>query len=272
MYHVTSRGDRREAIFLNDDDHRSWLQIFETVCGRFNWVCHAYCLMDNHYHIVVETIEGNLSNGMRQLNGVYTQQFNRAHERVGHVYQGRYKAILVDKDSYLLELSRYVVLNPVRAGMVKLPGAWPWSSYRAMVGRIQPPGWLQTDGLLSHFAKQRKRAIEKYVDFVRAGVGLPSVWQGLKNQIFLGDETFVNAMQKKIEAYGDMAEIPKAQHRPKAQPFAYYAKTYDNPREAMAAAFSSGGYTMKAIADEFGVHYSTVSRAVMQFEKGFKKQ
>ena len=135
---------------------------------------------------------------MRQLNGVYTQHFNRTHGRVGHVYQGRYKAILVDKDSYLLELTRYVVLNPVRARMVKSPGAWPWSSYRAMIGRVQPPGWLQTDGLLRQFSKQRKRAIEKYVDFTRAGIGLPSVWQGLKSQIYLGDEDFVNAMQKRL--------------------------------------------------------------------------
>ena len=186
LYHVTSRGDRREDIYLDDDDRRRWLDVFKTVCERFNWICHAYCLMDNHYHIVVETVEGNLSKGMLQLNGVYTQQFNRAHGRVGHVYQGRYKAILVDKDSYLLELSRYVVLNPVRAGMVKSAGAWVWSSYRAMVGRVSPPSWLQTDELLRQFGKQRKRAIENYVDFVRAGVRIPSVWQDLKMQIYFG--------------------------------------------------------------------------------------
>jgi putative transposase len=107
LYHVTSRGDRREEIYLDDADRTNWLALFGHVCKRFNWVCHAYCLMDNHYHIVVETAEGNLSRGMRQLNGVYTQTFNRAHNRVGHVYQGRYKAILVEKESYLLELTRY---------------------------------------------------------------------------------------------------------------------------------------------------------------------
>ncbi|MCB1985736.1 MAG: transposase, partial [Nitrosomonas sp.] len=103
VYHVTSRGDRREEIYLDDADWINWLTLFGHVCKRFNWVCHAYCLMDNHYHIVVETVEGNLSKGMRQLNGVYTQTFNRTHNRVGHVFQGRYKAILVEKDSYLLE-------------------------------------------------------------------------------------------------------------------------------------------------------------------------
>ena len=99
LYHVTSRGDRREDIYFNEADRRAWLETFSQVCSRFNWVCHAWCQMTNHYHIVVETIEGNLSSGMRQLNGVYTQAINRSHDRVGHVFQGRYKAILVEKDS-----------------------------------------------------------------------------------------------------------------------------------------------------------------------------
>ena len=139
LYHVTSRGDRREDIYFNDADRRAWLETFGQVCDRFNWVCHAWCQMTNHYHIVVETIEGNLALGMRQLNGVYTQWINRSHHRVGHVFQGRYKGILVEKDNYLLELARYVVLNPVRAGMVRKAEAWPWSSYHAMVGTDDTP-------------------------------------------------------------------------------------------------------------------------------------
>lgn len=139
LYHVTSRGDRREDIYFNDADRRAWLETFGQVCDRFNWVCHAWCQMTNHYHIVVETIEGNLALGMRQLNGVYTQWINCSHHRVGHVFQGRYKGILVEKDNYLLELARYVVLNPVRAGMVRKAEAWPWSSYHAMVGTDDTP-------------------------------------------------------------------------------------------------------------------------------------
>ena len=106
VYHVTSRGDRREDIFLTDDDRRAWLKLLGDVCERFNWVCHGWCQMTNHYHVVLETVEANLSQGMRHLNGVYTQYANRAHGRVGHVFQGRYKAILVEKDAYLLELAR----------------------------------------------------------------------------------------------------------------------------------------------------------------------
>ena len=129
LYHITSRGDRREAINRAADDREAWLEVLGNVCARFNWVLYAYCQMTNHYHVLVETIDGNLSRGMRQLNGRYTQRFNRRHSLVGHVLQGRYKAILVQKETYLLELTRYVVLNPLRAGVVNQPEDWPWSSY-----------------------------------------------------------------------------------------------------------------------------------------------
>ena len=191
LYHVTSRGDRREDIYGGDEDRQAWLELFGNVCVRFNWRCHAYCQMSNHYHLVLETPEGNLAQGMRQLNGVYTQQVNRRYGKTGHVFQGRYKAILVDKDSYLLELARYVVLNPVRAAMVKDARDWPWSSYRAMIG-----------------------------------------------------------------------ETPL----PLAKPLSDYAKRHREPKAAMAAAYLSGDYSMKAIAEYFGVHYATVSRAVASLE------
>jgi len=121
LYHVTSRGNEKKAIYLEGSDFELFLSLPEEVCLRFNWVIHSYCLMTNHYHLVIETPEGNLLRGVRHLNGVYTQRFNSKHKRVGHLYQGRYKAILVDKENYLLELCRYVVLNPVRAKMVKEP-------------------------------------------------------------------------------------------------------------------------------------------------------
>jgi putative transposase len=100
IYHVTSRGNARQAIFLDDHDRLNFLDILGNIIGRSNWLCHAYCLMDNHYHLLIENIDPNLSLGMRQLNGVYTQTFNRKHNRVGHVFQGRYKSIIVEKDSF----------------------------------------------------------------------------------------------------------------------------------------------------------------------------
>jgi putative transposase len=125
VYHVTSRGNARQGIFLDKDDRESFLGVLSSVATRFKWVCHAYCLMETHYHLQIETLEGNLSRGMRQLNGVYTQVFNRRHKRVGRLFQGRYKGILVEKEAHLLELCRYVVLNPVGAGLVRRPaGCW----------------------------------------------------------------------------------------------------------------------------------------------------
>ena len=147
LYHVTSRGDRREDIYETDEDRLAFLGLLGAVCDRCNWVCHAYCLMGNHYHILVETPDANLSRGMRQLNGVYTREFNVAHDRVGHVFQGRYKAIVVDADKYLMELARYIVLNPVRAKMVDRPEEWQWSSYVARGNRRAAPERVEVDGV-----------------------------------------------------------------------------------------------------------------------------
>src|SRR3972149_972326 len=213
VYHVTSRGDGREDIYLSDSDREAWLEVFGQVCERFNWVCHAWCQMTNHYHILIETPEANLAQGMRQLNGVYTQRFNRAHERVGHVFQGRYKAILVERDSYLLELARYVVLNPLRAKMVKRLEAWPWSSYRATCGQADAPAWLQTDWILAQFGQRRSSAIAKYVSFVHEGARLPSIWTQLQGQIYLGSESFIRKKKAKIKRKPALDEIPRAQRR-----------------------------------------------------------
>ena len=265
LYHVTSRGDRREDIYLDEGDHLVWLQLLGEVCDRFNWRCHAFCQMTNHYHMVVETPEGNLSHGMRQLNGVYTQQVNRRHARSGHVFQGRYKAILVEKENYLLELSHYVVLNPVRARMVSNVGKWPWSSYQAMLGSTSRPDWLETDWLLGQFSGTRKAAIKAYVDFVRAGVGLDSLWSETRNQVFRGSEGFVASMQRNLPV-GDLREVPRLQRRGPARPLEEHAKESER-NSAIDKAYRSGDYTMKQLADHFGVHYATVSRIIRKRER-----
>ena len=266
VYHVTSRGDGREDIYLSDADREAWLDVFATVCKRFNWICHAWCQMTNHYHILVETPEPNLAQGMRQLNGVYTQRFNRAHTRVGHVFQGRYKAILVERDNYLLELARYVVLNPLRAKMVRRLVAWPWSSYLATCGQAASPPWLQMDWILGQFGRRRSSAIAKYVTFVHEGARLPSVWTQLQGQIYLGSEAFVKKMQSLIESQAPLDEIPRVQRRALTQPLSHFEARY--PRnEAMARAYLSGQHSMLSIARHFDVHYSTVSRVVKNHEQ-----
>lgn len=261
LYHVTARGDRREDIYETDDDRQGFLSLLGEVSERFNWVCHAYCLMSNHYHLLIETPEGNLSKGMRQLNGVYTQRFNVAHDRVGHVFQGRYKAILVDKESYLLEVARYIVLNPIRAKMVRSVRDWPWSSYRATVGEVLTPNCLTVDWLLSGFGKQKKRAIEKYKEFVAEGKGVP-LWDKVQNQVFLGNKAFVEEKRKLIDAEKDLSEIPAGQKRVLPKPLDFFVNKTESRDEAIVAAYASGGYSFKEIGEYFGLHYSRISRIV----------
>lgn len=269
LYHVTSRGDGREDIYLSDGDRETWIAILGEVCTRFNWVCHAYCQMTNHYHLLIETPDANLSKGMRQLNGVYTQYMNRMHQRVGHVFQGRFKAILVDRGNYLLELARYVVLNPLRAKRVRRLEQWRWSSYAATCGQAPLPAWLRVDFILSQFAAQRARAIAKYVAFVHDGKGLPSVWSQLKGQIFLGSESFVENMQKHVGKKPALAEIPRAQRRALKRELVSFAQSHAR-NDAIALAYLSGQHTMAAIAAHFDVHYTTVSRLVKAYEAARK--
>lgn len=266
LYHVTSRGDRREDIYADDVDRRAWLDVLEQVCDRFNWVVLAYCLMSNHYHLLVQTPEANLSAGMRQLNGVYTQRSNRRHGRTGHVFQGRFRAVLVDREAYLLELARYVVLNPVRAGMVPDAAVWPWSSYAAVVGAASAPDWLDVDALLSQFGKRRSSAIARYVDHVRAGVGLPSVWQQLQQQVYLGDGDFIARMLRHARSGREQIEVPRAQRRAPARPLDHFVALRLPRDQAMARAYATGRHSMAAIAEAFGVHYATVSRAIARHE------
>ncbi len=198
LYHVTARGDRREPIVEDNADRALFLDYLGKEVSQQGWWLYAYCLMDNHYHLLIETPEPNLVRGMRRLNGVYTQAFNRRHGRVGHVFQGRYKAILVDKDNYLLELCRYVVLNPVRARMVKVPGRYPWSSYLATAGESSAPDGLATERVLALFGKRASTAQAIYRKFVAEGMQAGSPWEKLRGQIYLGDERFLAQLVPKL--------------------------------------------------------------------------
>jgi putative transposase len=156
---------------------------------------------------------------MRQLNAVYTQYSNRQHRRTGHLFQGRYKAIIVQKESYLLEVARYVVLNPVRAHMVRSAGDWPWSSYRATAGRSGTPVWLTVHWILSAFADCRIDAVLKYRRFVSEGRGHPAPWQTLAHQVLLGDEQFVDEMHIRLQQQNrNLNEVPRHQRSGRARP------------------------------------------------------
>ena len=235
-----------------------FLAILAEVCTRFNWVLHAYCLMGNHYHLLVETPDGNLSKGMQYLNGLYTQRFNRIHQHVGHVFQGRYKAILVDKDSYLLELMRYIVLNPCRAGLVEHPGDWAWSSYQATAGLAEAPTWLATDWTLTIFAQRGGEGGSAYQQFVAAGIDAPRPWVHLKEKLYLGSDAFVSELQGKSSPGG----VPKPQCRPIPESLESVFLRAASRDEAILIAYQRGCFTLQQIGDHVGLHYSRVSRIV----------
>jgi putative transposase len=265
LYHVTARGDHHGLIFIDDADRKKWLSIMGLVSSRFNFHVHAYCQMGNHYHVVIETIEGNLSHGMRQLNSLYSQHFNRRYERVGHVFQGRYKGILVHKDSHLLELGRYIALNPVRAGLVSQAGEWQWSHYNAAIGVSAAPEWLVIDWLLSQFSPYRDRAVDAYRTFVAHGVMADNPLLDVRHQLVLGDAEFEALHRPRVQEM-DLTEISKEQRRLGALSLQGYAEKYQDRDRAMAAAYLSTAFTMRDIGRHFGVCYKTVGRAIKRFE------
>jgi len=262
LYHITSRGDRREDIYEDEGDRVAFLDLFGSVITQFNWLCYAYCLMDNHYHLLVQTPDANLSKGMRQLNGVYTQSYNRKHNKTGHLFQGRYQAILVDEDAYLLELSRYIVLNPVKANMVIQASDWEWSSYRATTEKILVPEWLSINHVLSQFSQQRKTAIRKYEEFVLAGIKNGPIWGQLINQIYLGDAEFIGKMQTHLTEQQKDIQIPKIQRRAKPRPLAEYERQALSRDEAIVDAYSSGGYSYQEIGNYFNLHFTRIGKIV----------
>lgn len=273
VYHVTSRGNTRADIFLTDYDRQVFLNVLANVIERYNWLCHAYCLLDNHYHLIIETSDPNLSLGMRQLNGVYTQTFNRANVRVGHVFQGRFKGILVEKGSHLLELCRYVVLNPVRADIVAKPEDWRWSSYKCTAHGGKVPEFLNIDWVLGQFAEQKVKARQRYRKFVAEGMTSPSrPWEKLVGQVFMGSENFVARMRDNLGNRQIIKEIPRAQRYPGRPPLSLLfadnqMMTRQQRNQGIEEAHINHGYTLKEIADALGLHYTTVSKAVSAREK-----
>lgn len=278
LYHVTARGNARQAIYTDDADRQMFLSVLEDVVTRYHWLCHAYCLMDNHYHLLIETPEESLSTGMRQVNGVYTQRFNRRHGREGHVLQGRFKAILVERESYLLELCRYVVLNPVRAGIVRHPERYRWSSYRATAGLEEAPSLLTREWVLAQFSTRRHRAKRQYRQFVQDGIGAASPWEQVQGQVVLGQTQFVEDLKPLLVSKAGMQEIPRMQRlvaRPALGVLLSTAQEATKARRdrAIWEAHVQHGYSLTAIGQHLGLHYTTISKTVQrqQFPRTQKK-
>jgi len=273
-YHITSRGNARQKIFIDDRDRRCFLSVLSHVTERSRWLVYAYCLMPNHYHLLLEITDKSLSSGMRLLNGVYSQRFNKNHNRVGHLLQGRFKSIIVDKESYRLELCRYIVLNPVRAGIASSPGDWKWSSYRAMMGQDPRPTFLRTEPILSLFGSSLAKARQSYARFVAGGVGGRPPWEDLQGGIYLGDDQFVKQVGSLLnekrenreiirkERFGDRPALELLLPREKPRPID--AKIV----EAVCTARDDYGYSLKEIADFLCVHSSTLTKAIQRIRPG----
>lgn len=273
VYHVTSRGNARADIFLTDNDRQVFLNVLARVIEKYNWLCHAYCLLDNHYHLIIETSDPNLSLGMRQLNGVYTQTFNRAYQRAGHVFQGRFKGILVEKGSHLLELCRYVVLNPVRANMVAKPEDWRWSSYKCTAYSGKVPEFLTIDWVLGQFAERRVAARQRYRKFVAEGMTSSSrPWEKLVGQVFMGSENFVARMRENLGDRQVIKEIPRAQRYPGRPPLSLLfadnqTMTRQRRNQRIEEAHINQGYTLKRLPMSWGYIIQRSARRFRQRRK-----
>jgi len=262
VYHITSRGNARNDIYLSNDDREAFLEILSIVVERFNWVCHAYCLMTNHYHLMIETPNANISRGMRHLNGVYTQKFNRLHHRVGHVFQGRFKGILIEKDAHLLELCRYIVRNPVAANMVNHAKNWTWSSYLATASLTHKPSFLSTHWILEQFSNQT----QKYIEFVSKNLDNQSpLSEALKSNV-LGSQLFREKIQEKLQA-SNSNEATRVQCHIARDSLEDIRNSSTSRSEWMALAYRNHGYTMREIAEFSHVHYSLVSKLIKAWEK-----
>lgn len=284
LYHVTARGNERKPIFRDEQDRRRFLERLAQVARMHALVVHAYVLMRNHYHLLVETPAANLARAMRQLGGTYTQDFNRRHRRAGHLFQGRYKAILVDKDAYLLELSRYIHLNPVRVGEVLRPWEFRWSSAAAVVGKAPVPAFLAVGTVLGHFGRRPAVARRRYAAFLMDGVekGVAQPWAAVEGQVLLGERRWVERMKRRLGKRPVAEEVTGRRQLGVRPPLSVVltqvcramkvdADTLLRPRGgrgswarpvAMAVAWETCGLTQREIGHTFGVGPYAVSKAI----------
>ncbi len=181
QYHITSRGNNKGDIFQSEIDFNIFLAVLGQTIDKYGWECLSYCLMNNHYHLYIKTPIDNISKGMKYLNGGFAKLINRNQNRSGHLFQGRFHSVLIKDDKQALAVVRYIILNPVRAGIVKNPSEWKWSSFRPTIGLDRSPRWLNHDEILSYFHTNKIIAISQYSEYVSEGIGLASPLHNIKN-------------------------------------------------------------------------------------------
>ena len=282
-YHVTSRGNEQKAVFRSRKDREKFLDYLASATQRYGAVIHVYCLMTNHYHLLLETPEGNLPQIMRHINGAYTTYFNVKHQRAGHLFQGRYKAILVEADAYAVELSRYIHLNPVRAGMVENPEEHSWSSYRGYIGQSKAAEWLKTDVILGYFGQKEAAVGTKYRTFVEELIGQPynSPLQQAIGLAILGTAGFVEMVREqhlgKREPQREVPALRQLTSRPSLDKIltvvnAVLGSNIKLARQAgMYLCHQYSGEKLRKIGHLFGVGPSAISEAGRLFPTRMEK-
>lgn len=282
FYHVTARGNEQKDIFKSQRDREKFLSYLETAALRYDAVIHAYCLMNNHYHLIVETPRGNLSQIMKHINSSYTTYYNVKRKRAGHLLQGRYKAILVDADEYATELSRYIHLNPVRVGIVKEPEKYRWSSCRCYTGGTLAPAWLRTDFILGYFGKKEDSARKKYRQFVHDLIGqeYSSPLLATIASTILGSAEFVTDIQdrhlsdrkadREQPALRELGSKPSPEEIVKAVRKAYVADDRLASKAAIYLCHRFSGAKLKEIGALFHVSESGITQASKRFAQSME--
>lgn len=272
LHYVTAQGNARGNICLDDGDREQFLTLLAEVVRTHGWTCHAWCLLEDHYHLMIETAEPNLGRGMRQLNGVYTQRFNRAHDRTGHVFQGRYKAVLVERGPYWLELARDVVLTPVRAGLVMAAAKWRWSSYRVTADtdprpKDDPdPTW--PDWILRQLGGEDRLARAAYRDYVDAAATAAAARdfdKPIRTGPVLGSQAFIEKLKTRYDVRDrETGLLGRGRARPSMQTL----RDRHGERGAwMTVAHDRHGYTLAEIGAATGLHYSSISKIISTWRR-----
>ncbi len=259
--------EHSQQIFRNQEDCAVFLNILENVVARFGWLIHSYVLMQDHYHLIIEVPDANLSRGMRQLNGVYTQHVNQRYRRQGSIFRGRFKSVIFEKEKYLLPLCRHVVTNPARLPEPEPWASYAWSSYRATAGQVKTlPSFLHTADLLCEFGKRKKSSQRKYREYVHAGIGASSPLDQRAHQVLLGSTAFIKKMQLILFGESDLGKKPpKAARRRKSLNSIFkqlHRKTRAERNHLICQAYSNFDYTLVEIGKHLGLHHTTVGKVV----------
>lgn len=282
-YHITSRGNERKNIFINSGDRKIFLSYLKSAHQRYGAVIHAFCLMNNHYHLFLETPKGNLSQIMRHINGAYTNYFNIRHKRRGHLFQGRYKAIIVEADSYAGELSSYIHFNPVRAGIVDMPEKFSWSSYHCYIGKKKKLDWLTTDFILCYFDNGILQAQKRYHEFVNAGINVKydSPLEETVASTILGSDHFIELIKNKyidlekrdrnLPALKELTKYPNIDEAYKEVEALISSETSLSKKITIYLFHQYSDRSLKEIGTYFGIGESSVSDASKRFDVILKK-